>query len=229
MNRFPLRGAIAFSIPVLFVFVFSVVHPAGYYFLAAGPLCGLAGGLAFGRRWGLPIVLGLCFGLIGLMFSLQDTRSALFSDVIWTGFVSAFLFWVAGGCAMLTLPADLRFNGAAALAIPGAIAGMAFQFFYGPAHFLFDLGSRRWWGDSPWPHLLLWLIAGAGGGWLLGLKWQQDLSREKALKFSPRNPWAEASIVCGLLGLGFGGLYFLQSRLPLGLFNSLSPASAAAD
>ena len=229
MNRFALRGAIAFSIPVLFVFVFSVVHPAGYYFLAAGPLCGLAGGLAFGRRWGLPIVLGLCFGLIGLMFSLQDTRSALFSDVIWTGFVSAFLFWVAGGCAMLTLPADLRFNGAAALAIPGAIAGMAFQFFYGPAHFLFDLGSRRWWGDSPWPHLLLWLIAGAGGGWLLGLKWQQDLSREKAMKFSPRNPWAEASIVCGLLGLGLGGLYFLQSRLPLGLFNSLSPASAAAD
>src|SRR5439155_1174392 len=85
----------------------------------------------------------------------------------WTGFVSAFLFWIAGGCAMLTLPADMRFNGAATLAIPGAIAGMAFQFLYGPAHFLFDLSSRKWWGDAPWEHLTLWLIAGAGGGWLL--------------------------------------------------------------
>ena len=80
MNRFALRGAIAFSIPVLFVFVFSVVHPAGYYFLAAGPLCGLAGGLAFGRRWGLPIVLGLCFGLIGLMFfKTRDQRYSAIS------------------------------------------------------------------------------------------------------------------------------------------------------
>jgi hypothetical protein len=174
-------------------------------------------------------VLGLCFGMIGVMFALQDARSALFSDVIWTGFVSAFLFWVAGGCAMLTLPAELRFNGAAALAVPGAIAGMMFQFFYGPAHFFFDLGSRTWWGDSPWPHLLLWLIAGAGGGWLLAIKWRQHLSQEEALKFTERNPWAEASITCGLIGLGLGGLYFLESKLPLGLFNSLSPASAAAD
>ena len=82
MNRFALRGAIAFSIPVLFVFVFSVVHPAGYYFLAAGPLCGLAGGLAFGRRWGLPIVLGLCFGLIGLMFSSTLCANALPGNLI---------------------------------------------------------------------------------------------------------------------------------------------------
>src|SRR5262245_21541403 len=113
--NFPFRGALAFGIPVLIVFAYSALHPQGYYFLAAGPLCGVAGGLAFGRRWGLPIVLGLCFGLVGLMFSLQEARSALFTDVIWTGLTSAFLFWVAGGCAMLTLPADMRFNGAAAL------------------------------------------------------------------------------------------------------------------
>ena len=118
----------------------------------------------------MPIVLALCFATVGFLFSLQEARSPWFSDVIWTGFVSAFLFWIAGGCAMLTLPADMRFNGAATLAIPGAIAGMAFQFLYGPAHFLFDLSSRKWWGDAPWEHLVLWLIAGAGGGWLLGVK-----------------------------------------------------------
>src|SRR5438552_4494324 len=165
MKRFALRGALAFGIPVLLVFAVSAARAAAtgqsqsYYFLAAGPLCGIIGGLAYGRRWGLPIVLAISFGLVGLMFSLQSgPRSALFSDVIWTGFVSAFLFWVAGGCAMLTLPSELRFDGAAALAVPGLIAGMAFQFFYGPAHFLFDLGSRKWWADSPWEHLILWLI-----------------------------------------------------------------------
>src|SRR5207248_7319157 len=105
-------GAFAFVIPVLIVFGFSALDPQSYYFLAAGPLCGIVGGIAFGRRWGLPIVLALCFGTVGLMFSLQETRSALFSDVVWTGFVSAFLFWVAGGCAMLTLPPAMRFNGA---------------------------------------------------------------------------------------------------------------------
>jgi hypothetical protein len=35
--------------------------------------------------------------------------------------------------------------------------------------------------------------------------------------------------VCGSVGLAIGALYFLRSALPLGLFNSLSPASAASD
>src|SRR5262245_50617396 len=108
------RGVLISVVPVLLAFAFSALRPHSYYFLAAGPLCGIACGLALRRRFGLPIVLGLCFGTIGFMFSLQDTRSALFSDVIWTGFVSGFLFWVAGGCAMLTLPIEERFNGAAA-------------------------------------------------------------------------------------------------------------------
>ena len=249
MKYFPMRGAIAFGIPVVLVFAFYAVHPQGCYFLAAGPLCGIVGGLAFGRAqrkrdsaqpqdaqrkrdsaqpqetWGLAIVLGLCFAIVGFMLSLQDARSALFTDVVWTGFVSAFLFWIAGGCAVLTLPPEERFNAAAALAIPGAIAGMAFQFFWGPAHFLFDLGSRKWWGGSPWEHFIFWLIAGVGGGWLL----TRSVSSEEGTKFTPTNRWASASIVCGLLGLGTGALYFLRSALPLGLFNSLSPASAAAD
>jgi hypothetical protein len=164
------------------------------------------------------------------MFALQDARSAWFSDVVWTGLVSAFLFWVTGGCAMLTLPAEERFNGAAALAIPGAIAGFVFQLLYGPARFMFDLGSRKFWGDSPWEHLLLWLIAGAGGGWLFGLKWQQHQhSRAEKTEPAPQNRWAAASVVCALLGLSTGVFYLLRSTLPLGLFNSLSPASVAAD
>src|SRR6185295_8084203 len=146
MNGLAIRGAIGFGAPVLLVFALCVAfamtgHPQGYYFLAAGPLCGVIGGLAYGRRWGMPIVLALCFATVGFLFSLQENRSPWFSDVIWTGFVSAFLFWIAGGCAMLTLPAEMRFNGAATLAIPGAIAGMVFQFLFGPAHFLFDLSS----------------------------------------------------------------------------------------
>jgi hypothetical protein len=218
----PIRIAIAFALPVIIVFAFSLIHPQSYYFLAAGPLCGIVGGWAFARRWTLALVLGLCFGLVGFMFALEDARSALFSDVIWTGFVSAFLFWLAGACAMLMLPTEMRFNGAAALAIPGAIAGMAFEFLYGPVHFLFDLGSRQWWSNSPWEHLVLWLIAGFGGGWLLA-------SSANAAKFGRTNRWALASIVCGSAGLVTGIAYYLRSALPLGLFNTLSPASAAAD
>ena len=225
MNTFPLRGAIAFGIPVLLVLAFSTAHPEGYYFLATGPLCGIVGGLVFGRNLGLALVLGLCFGIVGFMFSLQEAHSALFTDVVWTGFVSAFLFWVAGGCAVLVLPPEKRFNAAAALALPGAIAGMAFQFLWGPAHFLFDLESSKWWAASPWEHLIFWLIAGVGGGWLLA----RNASSEEAAKFSPTNRWALASIVCGVFGLGTGASYFLRSALPLGLFSSLSPASAAAD
>src|SRR6185503_20148460 len=128
MKSLSVRGALAFGVPVLLVFALCITfamtgHPQGYYFLLAGPLCGIAGGLMFGKRWGMPIVLALCFFTIGFMFSLQDVRSPWFSDVIWTGFVSSFLFWVVGGSAMLTLPVEMRFNGAASLAIPGAIAG----------------------------------------------------------------------------------------------------------
>src|SRR5262245_11689068 len=229
MKHLPTRAAIAFVVPVILVFAFAMSRADSYWFLLAGPLCGIVGGFAFGRRWGLSIVLGLCFGLVAFIFSLQDARSALFSDVIWTGFVSAFMFWLAGGCAMLALPQHLRFNGAAALAIPGAIAGMAFQFFYGPGHFLFDLESRKWWGASPWEHLILWLIAGAGGGWLLGRDWRRQLSDDELEKAGQNNRWAPASIICALLGVGIGGLYFVRSSLPLGLFNTLSPAAAAAD
>jgi hypothetical protein len=232
-----LRGVLAFSIPVLLVFAVSSVHAyvtgqsQSYYFLAAGPLCGIGGGLAYGRRWGLPIMLGLCFGFVGLMFSLQDgPRSPLFSDVVWTGFVSAFLFWLAGGCAMLTLPAEQRFDGAAALAIPGAVAGMAFQFLYGPAHFLFNLDSRPWWGNSPWEHLVLWLIAGIGSGWLLGKNFAQGRDRHEGVEDSTaKNGWGLAAVVFGLAGLGIGAISFLRASLPLGLFNSLSPITAASD
>src|SRR5690242_2922514 len=107
MNRLAVRAALAFSIPVLAVFALS----ANYYLVAA-PLSGIVGGFAFGRRVRLPIVLGLGFATVGFMFSLQDARSAWFSDVVWTAFVSGFLFWVSGGCAMLALPPDSRFNGA---------------------------------------------------------------------------------------------------------------------
>ena len=197
-------------------------HPAKVYLSPMSQL-------PFGRAVAFAVVLGLCLATIGVMFALQDARSAWFSDVVWTGLVSAFLFWVAGGCAVLTLPAHLRFNAAAALAVPGAIAGMTFQFFYGPAHFLFDLGSRKWWGNAPWEHLLLWLIAGIGGGWALGVNWRRKFSLEAVSKTIPNNLWPMASIICAAFGLGIGTFYFLRSTLPLGLFNSLSPASAAAD
>jgi hypothetical protein len=224
-----IRVAIAFGIPVLLVFAlsFSFANPKSYWFLLAGPLCGVVGGVAMRHakrkrdsaqplELGFPIVLGLCFGLVGFMFSLQDTRSALFSDVVWTSIVSAFLFWVAGGSAVLMLPAEKRFNAAASLAIPGAVAGFVFQFLYGPAHFLFNLGSEK-----PWEQLLLWLIAAGGGGYALALSAEAQ--------GTPRNRWAAASIACAILGSGIGAAYFLRSKLPLGLFNSLSPASAAAD
>jgi hypothetical protein len=222
MKTLPIRAALAFTLPVLLVFAYWAWHQQSDYFLLAGPLCGIIGGLAFGRRWGFAIVLGLCFGLIGFLFSLQDARSAWFSDVIWTTFVSAFLFWLAGGCAMLALPTDMRFNGAASLAVPGAVAGMAFQLIYGPAHFLFNLESR-------WEHLVLWFIAAAGGGLLLGKDWQRSSMSEEETKFRQQNSWALASIVCGILGVVISAVYLLRSTLPLGLFNTLSPSAAAAD
>ena len=227
MKRLAVRGALAFTIPVLIAF--ALTFHANYYFLAAGPLCGIVGGLAYGRRWGLPIVLGSCFGLTGILFALQQTRSAWFTDVVWVGIVSAFLFWCIGACAVLLLPTDLRFRGAMAFAIPGGIAGMIFQFLYGPAHLLFDLSSRRWWGDFPWEHLVLWLIAGAGTGWLLGADLDQLDRGEKSTLGRTRNSWAVASVACACVGLVSGLIYFLRYKLPFGLFDSLSPSSAASD
>jgi hypothetical protein len=236
MTRLSIRGILAFGLPIVAVFaLYAVVayatgKPLNYYYVAAGPLCGFAGGLAYGRRFALSVVLGLCFGTIGLMFSLQEARSPLFSDVVWTGLVSAFLFWVAGGCAMLALPAHLRFNGAMTMAVPGLLAGLAFQFLYGPAHFLFDLGSRQWWGDRPWEHFILWIIAGSGSGWLIG----SELARRGDRLEIPGKPensrsWVIASLACVLFAVVVGAAYFVRSRLPLGLFNSVSPITAAAD
>jgi hypothetical protein len=236
MNKLPIRGALAFGLPIIAVFAIDAVYahmtgqPHNYVYLAAGPLCGLVGGLAFGRRIGLPLVLGSCFGIIGLMFSLQEARSPLFSDVVWTGLVSAFLFWVAGGCAMLVLPTHLRFNGAMTMAVAGLVAGLAFQFFYGPAHFLFDLSSKTWWGEMPWEHLILWLIAGAGSGWLLGLELSRREIQEHTIgKLETARTWAAVSIACISFAAIVGSIYLIRSRLPLGLFNSLSPIAAASD
>jgi hypothetical protein len=236
MNKPPIRGAMAFGAPVLIVFGLSVLYAyatglsPGYYVLAAPPLCGIAGGLAFRRKIGLPLVLGLCFGIVGLMFSLQEGRSAWFSDIVWTGLVSAFLFWVAGGCAVLSLPAGMRFDGAIAFAIPGLIAGMAFQFLYGPAHFLLDFDSRRWWGNVPWEQFILWLIAGAGGGWLFGSEWaRRESENDSGARYKNTSGWAAGSMACVFLGFTVGAAYFLRSRLPLGLFNSISPITAATD
>jgi len=158
LQRQAVRGALAFTIPVLIAFALTL-H-ANYYFLAAGPLCGIVGGLAYGRRWGLPIILGTCFGVVGILFALQDTRSALFIDVVWVGLVAGFMFWSIGALAVLVLPAGVRFRGAMAFAVPGAIAGIVFQLLYGPAHFLFDLGSR--WGDFPWRRRRLAIGSGTG-------------------------------------------------------------------
>lgn len=229
MKNLALRGALAFGLPVLVVFALSVIYPQSYLFLAAGPLCGIAGGLAFGRRIGLALILAACFASIGFMFALQDVRSPWFSDVIWSGLVSGFLFWVAGGCAMLALPPARRFNGAAALVVPGALAGMAFQFLYGPAHFMFDLGAHAWWVNGPWIQLIMWAIAGAGGGYFFGRLWQREMTADESMKYGQVNRWATGSIAVAALGLGLGGFYLLRWKLPLGLINSLSPATAASD
>ncbi len=225
LQRQAVRGALAFTIPVLIAFALTL-H-ANYYFLAAGPLCGIVGGLAYGRRWGLPIILGTCFGVVGILFALQDTRSALFIDVVWVGLVAGFMFWSIGALAVLVLPAGVRFRGAMAFAVPGAIAGIVFQLLYGPAHFLFDLGSR--WGDFPWEHFVLWLIAGGGVGWRLGVELEKLRPLENVSAGRAPRSWAIASVVCASIGLVTGPLYFVRYRLPLGLFNSLSPASAASD
>jgi hypothetical protein len=223
------RGALAFGLPVLLAFAIASHYSQPYYFLFAGPLSGIVGGLAFGKRWGMPIVFALCFLSIGFMFFLQDFRSPWFSDVVWTGVVTGFLFWTAGGCAVLTLPANMRFNAAAAFAIPGTLAGLVFQFLYGPARYMYDLGSRPWWTSSPWEQLAMWLIAGIGGGWLMGAMWQRHALTEANETTAPRNRWAIVSVICAIVGLAIGAFYFFRWTLPLGLFNTLSPALAASD
>jgi hypothetical protein len=235
MNTLAIRGAAAFGLPVAVLFLLAVTTSASQtgYVLAAGPLCGIIGGLAFGRRFGLPLVLTLSFGFVGVIFLLQDVqdlRSSDFLAVVFVGIVSAFLFWVVGIAATLTLPAELRFAGAKIFAIPGAIAGMAFQFFYGPARFAFDLGARSWWGNAPWEHFIFWSVAASGTGFLLG----RDLHRlqhaaDELDKMPRRSRWALASVVCGIIGLGISVVSFTRYSLPFGLLNSLSPATEAAD
>jgi hypothetical protein len=223
MKRLTARGAVAFTVPVLIAF--ALAFYSKYLFLVAGPLCGIVGGLAYGRRWGLPLILGTSFGFTGVLLALQqDTRSALFTDVVWVGVVFAFWFWCIGACAVLVLPAKLRFRGAVAFAIPGAIAGMAFQFLYGPGHFLFNLSSQQWWGQFPWEHLAFWLVAGTGTGLLLGAELESASSRLWKL-----NSWSIVSVACASFGLVTAVIYFRDYRLPLGLFNSVSPSAAASD
>jgi hypothetical protein len=236
MNRLAIRGALAFGLPVLAVLLFhaAYAHTTGntqnYIYLAAAPLCGIVGGLAFGRRIGLSVTLGVCFATIGLMLSLQDqNRSPLFSDVVWTALVSAFLFWVSGGCAMLALPSRLRFNGAMAFAVPGLLAGLVFQLLYGPAHFLFDLSSKTWWSKAPWEQFIFWLVAACGCGWILGSELTRRETAADADVLKAGNSWATVSIACVLFAIVIGSAYFVRWKLPLGLFSSLSPISAAAD
>jgi hypothetical protein len=231
MHSLAIRGAVAFGLPVLVLFVLAVTTGMSQtgYVLAAAPICGVIGGLAFGRRFGLPIVLTLSFGFVGFVFLLQDGRSSQLLDVVFTGIVSAFVFWVVGICATLTLPHELRFAAAGTFAIPGAIAGMAFQFFYGPARFAFDLGSRSWWVNAPWEHFILWSVAGIGTGWLLGRDMHRLQQQDATEKMPRKSSWAVASVLCGIAGLGIAVLTFTRYKLPLGLINSLSPASLAAD
>src|SRR5438105_8846682 len=219
---FSRRGILAFTLPVLIVL--GLTLHASYYFLVAGPLCGIIGGLAFGRRWSLPIILGTCFAMTGGLFALQqDIRTAWFTDVVWVGLASGFLFWCIGACAVMVLPSDLRFRGAMSFAVPGTIGGMIFQFLYGPAHYLFGLGN------FPWEHFALWLIAGAGTGWLLGADLDRLNQPEQDKSGVLRNSWAITSIACATIGLLTAVVYFVRYQLPFGLFNSLSPSTAASD
>jgi hypothetical protein len=82
----------------------------------------------------------------------------------------------------------------------------------------------------PWEHLVLWLIAGAGSGWLLGMELNRNEDQERTLhKFEDARLWAIVSIDCVLFAASMGSIYLIRSNLPLGLFNSLSPIAAASD
>src|SRR5207253_1306425 len=98
-----------------------------------------------------------------------------------------------------------------------------FQFLYGPAHCLFGLG------DFPYEHFALWLIAGAGTGWLLGADLDRLNQQESDKPSRVPNSWAMVSIACAAFGLITAVIYFVRYQLPLGLFNSLSPSTAASD
>jgi hypothetical protein len=236
MTRYAVGGALGFGVTTLIAFILSgwfatvTGDSQAVYFLAASPLCGIIGGLGYGRRVGLPVVFGIGFGLVASMFMLQDLRTNALMDVVLTGVVSGFLFWLVGGCATLALPSKLRFDGGKAMAVPGALAGMAFQFLYGPVYWLFDLGRWTWWGASTWEHLILWLTGGIGGGWLFGAELDRlhrgDLTRPDSMQ---RSRWAIASVVCGIAGSASGAFYFLRYQLPFGLFNGLSPSAVVAD
>src|SRR4029077_19092224 len=97
-------------------------------------------------------------------------------------------------------------------------------------HFLFDLGSRGWWGQFPWEHMALWLIAGSGTGWLLGSEFLRlNGERPRATLFQRFNSWSIFSVTCAAFGLVTAIICFRKYTLPLGLFNSVSPSSAASD
>jgi len=110
MTRFALRGAIGFGLTALIAFSLAVLYARtapllqADYFMVAGLICGVAGGLAYGRRWGLPLVFGVNLGLVAYLFGLQDARLLSPSDVLYTGLATAFVFWLVGGCAVLALP-----------------------------------------------------------------------------------------------------------------------------
>jgi hypothetical protein len=211
-SNYALRGAIGFGAPALLLFGASI-NP-----LLSATLTGIVGGIAYRpwTRWVLPVLLGISFVSLEGMFLLQGTPSSRLTDVAWNGLATAFSFWVIGACATLTLPAAKRFDGAAAWAVFGGIAGVAFQFVQG-------LGGG-------WEHLALWLIGGAGGGWNFGRR----LDRAKELPDGVVSPgagskWGIASLACGLGGLGIGLIFFLRYELPLGLSSGFSPAAHAAD
>ena len=106
---------------------------------------------------------------------------------------------------------------------------MGFQFFHGPAVPLFNLGGDPLWAKFAWGQLILWLIGGSVGGWLLGTELNRLHFEKSTSKERRTNRWAVASTVTGLLGVGISALYFLRSALPLDFFSGLSPATAAAD
>jgi hypothetical protein len=216
-----IRGLVGFSVPILVVFSVSPFFSltAGQtqtgYLLLAGPISGIAGGLAFGHRWRLALVLGLNFGFIAALFALQGARSALPSEIVWTGVASAVLFWIAGACATLTLPASMRFDGAKAFAIPGAIGGMLFQV-------LFSVFR-----SSGWAQLFLWLIAAGGGGWAFGQG--LDRIRLKTNDYALRSTWAVISAIVGAVSLGVAAFYLPAHEFPIALAVSISPAFMASD
>ena len=77
-RHYALRGAIGFGLTALLLFILFAGYtitkgqPRIEYFYAAGPICGIIGGFSYGRRWGLPLLLGTCFAIFGVMLTMQD-------------------------------------------------------------------------------------------------------------------------------------------------------------